>query len=189
LDLSPYPTELIPFQPVDGADTWYGQLFKPIAANPFKAAGIKGFFPIQPFQVLLNLAQTDQCVAFHWPSLSEFNDEIAPFLWSSNDKYWCYLEGDSVTKLPVLTTGPSPAAPHHSVPTVPEIHLLMAAIIKSTDRLYFVSHSIGANDAREWHLARVNCTVIFQVGLSCFIHLNPPCPLLLSPALTVILHI
>ncbi len=26
-DLSPYPPELIPFQPVDGADTRYGQLY------------------------------------------------------------------------------------------------------------------------------------------------------------------
>jgi hypothetical protein len=43
--LSPYPAKLIPFQPVDGADTRYGQLYKPIAAHPFKDAGIKGFFP------------------------------------------------------------------------------------------------------------------------------------------------
>jgi hypothetical protein len=101
------------------------------------------------------LTQTDQCAAFHWPSLSEFNDEIAPFPWSSNDKYWLYLEGDSITKLPVLMTGPSPLAPTHSVPTIPEIHLLTAAIIKSMDRLFFVLHSIGANDAREWRLAQV----------------------------------
>jgi hypothetical protein len=48
-DLSPYPTELIPFQPVDGADTRYGQIYKPISAHPFKEAGIKGFTPTQPF--------------------------------------------------------------------------------------------------------------------------------------------
>ena len=40
--------ELIPFQPVNGADTRYGQLYKPISAHPFKEAGIKGFAPIQP---------------------------------------------------------------------------------------------------------------------------------------------
>ena len=45
-DLSPYPTELIPFQPVDGADTRYGQIYKPISAHPFKEAGIIGFNPI-----------------------------------------------------------------------------------------------------------------------------------------------
>ena len=30
-DLSPYPAKLIPLQPVDGADTRYGQLYKPIS--------------------------------------------------------------------------------------------------------------------------------------------------------------
>jgi hypothetical protein len=80
-DLPPYPTELIPFQPVDGANTRYWQIYKPISAHPFKEAGIKGFTtPIQPFKVATDvLAQTNQCAAFHWPSLSELNDEIAPF--------------------------------------------------------------------------------------------------------------
>jgi len=79
-DLSPYPPELIPFQPVDGADTRYGQIYKPITAHPFKEASIKGFTPIQPFKVAKDvLAQTNKCAAFHWPSLSELNDEIAPF--------------------------------------------------------------------------------------------------------------
>ena len=52
-DLSPYPAELIPFQPVNGANTWYEQLYKPISAHPFKEAGIKGFASIQPFKSLL----------------------------------------------------------------------------------------------------------------------------------------
>ena len=50
-DLSPYPAELIPFEPVDGADTRYGQLYKPIGANSFKEAGLEGFNPPTPFRV------------------------------------------------------------------------------------------------------------------------------------------
>jgi len=124
LDLSPYPPELIPFQPVDGADTRYGQLYKPILAQPFKEAGIKGFTPIQPFKVAKDvLAQTNQCAAFHWPSLSELNNDIASFPWADNSKYERYMSGDSITKLPVLTTGLPPAAPNHSIPSVPAIHL------------------------------------------------------------------
>jgi hypothetical protein len=42
-DLSPYPLELIPFQPLDGSDTRYGQLHKPITDHPFKEAGNKWF--------------------------------------------------------------------------------------------------------------------------------------------------
>jgi hypothetical protein len=152
-DLLPYATKLITFQPVDRADTWYGQLHKQIAAHPFNETGIKGFSPIQPFQVPENLAQNNQCIAFHWPNLSELNDEIAPYPWSSDDKYQRYLEGDSAATLPVLTTGPPPAAPTHSIPTVPEIHLLTAAIIKSMDWLFFISHNIGTNNACKWHLA------------------------------------
>ena len=69
--------ELIPFQPVDGADTRYGQLYNPISAHPFKEAGIKGFAPIQPYKVTSILAITTRCAAFHCPSLSELNDEFA----------------------------------------------------------------------------------------------------------------
>jgi hypothetical protein len=65
------------------------------------------------------------------------------------------MDGDSVAMLPVLNTGPPPAAPIHTIPTIPAIHLLTAAIIQSTDKLFFGSHSIGCNDAHEWHLARV----------------------------------
>jgi hypothetical protein len=45
-DLLPYPPELVPFTPVDGADTCYGQLYKPISAHSFKKARIKDFMPI-----------------------------------------------------------------------------------------------------------------------------------------------
>jgi hypothetical protein len=42
-DLSPYPMELISFQPLDEPDTWYCRIHKPITAHPFKEAGINGF--------------------------------------------------------------------------------------------------------------------------------------------------
>ena len=54
-DLSPYPVELIPFHPVDGLDSRFGQLYKPIALHPFKEAGIKGFTPPKLFKVAANL--------------------------------------------------------------------------------------------------------------------------------------
>jgi hypothetical protein len=49
--LSPYPLELIPFQPIDGADNRYGQLNKIIGEHPFKEAVLKGFTPPTPFAV------------------------------------------------------------------------------------------------------------------------------------------
>ena len=124
------------------------QLNKPISAHLFKEAGIKGFAPNQPFQVASNLAITDRCAAFHCPSLSELNDKFAPFPWANDKEFQQYTHGDSITKLPVMAMGPPPAAPAHSIPKTPAIHLLTAAIIKSVDRLFFVSHSIGANTSR-----------------------------------------
>jgi len=41
-DLSPYPLEMTPLEPLDGADNRYSQLYKPIGASPFKEAGLKG---------------------------------------------------------------------------------------------------------------------------------------------------
>ncbi len=154
-DLSPYPPELIPFQPVDGADTCYGQLYKPISAHPFKEAGIKGFSPIQPHQVLMNLAVTDSCLAFHWPTLSEMNDKIAPLCRESKEEHQRYMDENSITPIPAFSSGPPPAAPVHPIPDIPSIQLLVAAIIRSTDHLFFVSCKFGDNDAREWRLARV----------------------------------
>ncbi len=163
-DLSPYPVKLIPFHPVDGADSRYGQLYKPIGLHPFKEAGINEFAPIKPFKVSANLATTGCCTKFHWPSLSELNDEIAPFRWHDNAEFRRYMDGDSITTLPVLNTGPPPAAPQHTIPTIPAIHLLTAAIIKSLDKLFFVSHSFGSNNAREWCLA----WVAFQDSMSIY---------------------
>ena len=74
-----------------------------------------------------------------------------------------YLHRDSNAKLPVMTMGPSSSAPAHSIPTIPDIHLLLAAIIGSTNKLCFFSHIIGANTSCEWRLARIafNDSVLF----------------------------
>ena len=48
-DLSPYPAELLPLQPLDGADNQFGQINWKITDDPFIQAGIKGFQPPFPF--------------------------------------------------------------------------------------------------------------------------------------------
>ncbi len=50
-DLLLYPPELIPFEPLDIADSRYGQLYKSNGNSPFKEAGIKGFEPPTSFKV------------------------------------------------------------------------------------------------------------------------------------------
>ena len=77
-DLSPYPPEIIPFQPLDGADNQFGQLHKKISDHPYIQAGIDGFTPPQPFQVPLNFidANGPDSLSFHWPTLAELNAEL-----------------------------------------------------------------------------------------------------------------
>jgi hypothetical protein len=101
--------------------------------------------------------------------LSELNNDIAPFPWADDSEYECYIAGNFISGIPVLTAGPPLAAPNHSIPSVPAIHLLMAAIIRSTDCLFFVSHSIGANGAREWRLARVAFNDSVSICPSCML--------------------
>ncbi len=142
-DSSPYPLELIPFEPVEGSDTQYGQLHKPIQANPYKEAGIEGFKPLLPFKVPANYLTTDTALAFHWPSLLELNDKIAPYQWSSEDERRLYRSGDTVSTLPVMYTGPPLAAPTYSLPAIPELTILTWSIIQSSDQFFIISHSVG----------------------------------------------
>jgi hypothetical protein len=105
-NLSPYPIKSIPFKPVDGTDTRYGQLYKPITAHLFKDAGIKGFSPLKRYQITTTLALTDRCCNFHWPSLSKLNNELLPFQWENDNEYRRYIDGESLSTHPILTTGP-----------------------------------------------------------------------------------
>jgi hypothetical protein len=154
-DLSPYPLELIPFQPLDGSNTRYGQLHKPIMAHPFKEAGINGFDPIKPFKISANFLTTDQVSDFHWPSLLELNDDLFPFPWSSEEEQHHYLLGDSILTLPVMYTGPPPSAPTYSTPTITPLSIITRSIIQSFNKLFFISNSIGTNEACEWQLVQV----------------------------------
>ena len=149
-NLSPYPLELIPFRPLGGSETWYGQLHKRITAHPFKEAGITGFDPINLFKTPVNFLRTDQDSDFYWPSLSKLNDDLFPFPWLSEDERCQYLSGDSILTLPVMYTGPPPSAPTYSTPTMPPPSILTRSITQSSNKLFFISNSIGTNEAHEW---------------------------------------
>jgi hypothetical protein len=131
-DLSPYPLELIPFEPVDGCDNRFSQLWRPISKQPFADAGLNGFEPAQPFKVPAHFAaQFSPDDAFHWPSVSELNDELLPFPWLPNERE--ALENDEpYSSEPVMYHGPPPEPPATS-PSIPSISDLVASIIRSND--------------------------------------------------------
>ena len=159
-DLTPYPSELIPFEPVDGADTRYGQLYRPIGANPFKEAGLKGFEPPTPFQVALHFLDVGDFKDFRWPTLSELNDDLDPYPWRNDDERRLILSDDPPVITPVMYNGPppSPPAPHDHTSTPPTITELAPKIIASSDKLFFIAYNLGSSTCREWSLVRVAFT-------------------------------
>jgi hypothetical protein len=85
-NLFPYPLELILFQPLDGADSCYSQLYKQFGNAPYKEAGIDGFKLLQPFAVPAHFSCQGNFKDFYFPTLSELNDEFDPFPWVDDDE-------------------------------------------------------------------------------------------------------
>ncbi len=110
---------------------------------------------------------TDQFSQFHWPSLSELNDDLSPFPWLSEEEQRHYLSGDTISTLPVMYTGPLPSAPTYSTPTILSLSILSRSIIQSSSKLFFISCSIGTNDAHEWRLVQVELQASMSLYPSC----------------------
>ncbi len=154
---TPYPTELIPFEPINGPNTQYSQLHKAIDPHLFKEAGISGFLPLQQFKVPAKFLNIGNHTDFQWPTLSELNNNVDKFPWSSDEERRKYFEDDTSFSPDVMYTGPPPEPP--VLPLVPEqstpsITSLVQLIILSPDKLFFISHSIGSSH-QEWHLVHV----------------------------------
>ena len=151
--LSPYPLELVPFTPLDGPDNQFGQLYKPISAQPFAAAGINGFEPIQPFKLPIHYASVIDTSRIHFPSLSELNEEFQPFPWKPGEEDSLFVCNDDPTTS--LYTGPPPAPPAPTIFSIPTASELIASIIRSDDKLFFIAWQPPNSATREWRLARV----------------------------------
>jgi hypothetical protein len=147
-DLTPYPAELIPFKPINGPDSQYSQLHKAIDPHPFKEAGISGFLPLQPFKVPVKLLNGGNHTDFWWLTLSELNNNVDEFPWSSDKECCKYFADDLPFSPDVMYTGPPweppmlPLVPEQSTPSITSLAPL---IILSPDKLFFISHSIGGS--------------------------------------------
>jgi len=153
---------MIAFQPLDGADNRYGQINKPIAAEPFASAGLKGFYPSNPYQLEATAASNllTPIEPFHWPTLSELTDNFLQ--WEKDKSYQRCKRAEFEAHfewvpnlLHGIAPGPSPAAPQVSIPASPSLEALHAVLVLSDDKLSFISVSIGLN-IREWRLAQLD---------------------------------
>jgi hypothetical protein len=166
-DLLPYPPELLPFKPLDSADSRYGQLYKPIGKSLYKEAGIKGFTPPCPFQIASTITTKGNYRDFHFPTLAELNEEICPFLWTDDNKRIRVMSGNKIEEPPALYNGPPPSRAMPSLPSAPPISSLIASIINSSDHLFFILHFLGNLSTCEWQLVRVAFSDITLLSPSC----------------------
>jgi len=155
--LSPFPLPLIPFEPVDGPDNRFGQINKPIGKEPYVQAGLEGFAPLRSFvpPPSSHYACGQHPTPFHWPSLSELNDELFPFPFTSGEKELVDEEPE-IDSHPTMYTGPPPTLVQPTPPKIPSASSLAAKIVKSAGRLFFISHEIPSSERREWRLVRVH---------------------------------
>jgi hypothetical protein len=163
-DLSPYPAELIPFRPLDGADNQFGQLYCRFKEHSYREARINGFTPPMPFVVPTRFLTTDNALQFTWPTLAELNAEMLldlGFDWGVDVDI-----GDSTIHSPGLYTGPPPATAPCSIPATPPASILAQQIIHSANKLFFISWKIGFS-VREWRLIPVALSATTSSYPSC----------------------
>jgi hypothetical protein len=166
-NLSPYPPELLPFEPLDSADNRYGKLYKLIGKSPYKEAGLEGFMPPHPFQIASHYVTKGDFRDFHFPTLAESNNELLPFPWTDDAERLRILSGDNIEEPPVLYNGPPPSCNVPNPPSAPPISSLIASIINSLDRLFFILHSLGNPSTCEWRLVCVAFSDSTALSPSC----------------------
>jgi hypothetical protein len=165
-DLSPYPAELLPLHPLDGADNEYSQINKKILDNPYIQAGIKGFTPPTPFRVPSNFLSTDTSLGFHLPTLAKLNEDLFPCHWDFDTDLPKHQDDDKAIPSPGFYTRPPPSTLTYSAPDIPPANVLAQRIIASQDRLFFIPHAIGSGDVCEWRLVRVAFEATMSLYLS-----------------------
>ena len=167
--LSPYPRELLPFAPIDGADNRLGQIYTPIQADPYKNAGISGFKPVQPINfTLFNVDANSSHI--HFPTLDELNAEL--YDWHPGEREAVFADDSLCQQLDIFassvaTSGPDPPTPAPATPVAPTAIDLMAQIYTSTDRLFFIAHTVPGSDVAEWTLVQVDLPLSMREHPAC----------------------
>jgi hypothetical protein len=166
---------------VDGCDSRFGKLNKPLSDDAYKAAGIDGYLPPQPFVAsrratfsdddlpqssshvsaashLIDFGVDDDGVEIlHFPTLWELNSELGLCDESTLDTFLDDHSPLAAADAPTLTT----------VTPTPTASQLAAKLVASTARLFFISWKAPGSSRREWHLV--------QAQLDSSLSLNPGC--------------
>ena len=165
--LSPLPQSLIPFPPLNGPDNSFQQLHKKYKDHPFLDAGIHGFEPTQPWQTAnLSFLQEPE---YHFPTLAELNADLNSDNSISNpvlDNSQVLGTSPSINKLIRTDHSNEPIAPFLLLGTTKSLSGMIAKIIQSEDKLFFVNYI--HNGRKEWNLVQLNLSLTLVKSPSVF---------------------
>ena len=150
---------MIPFQPIDGPDNRYGQIYTPMRKNPYSEAGIKGFHSTEPFKPaefsVMSAIPSDDDI--HFLTLAELLAEC--FEWHEGEESTVLADDSLCEEIELfhanVLTSPCPPTTTPSAPPVPLIGPLVASLLASDDKLFFISHRVPGSGVTEWSLVRI----------------------------------
>jgi HKD family nuclease len=152
-DLYLSPQSLIPHKPILSSDTNFGNLHKKTVPHPYKVIGVEGYEPSQPWAqsaeaTQLNLALLENIPTF--PTVQEMDNEFDGWPESGNP----FINKDAVS--PAI---PEPVQANISIlpNSIRTRATIIADLIRSDDKLFFVAYSQERSQARkEWKLVKID---------------------------------
>jgi hypothetical protein len=176
-DLYPCPQYIKPFPHVKSSDYNFGNIHKGITPNPYENAAISAFDPAKPWAA--PAAYADVLIE-PFPSISEMDAEYDSWPESGNpfshdETAFTCGQGN---KAPVLTTGYTNLDSPDQTNT-PSLQLLqtstairpfsqfVADIIRSEDKLFFITHSPANQSRREWKLVQLDFLSTMKLHPQC----------------------
>jgi hypothetical protein len=156
------PQSMIPHPPIHSSDQAYSDLNKKTTLQPYKIIGIEGYLPAQPWgapaaAAKLNLAALEDVPPF--PSLQELDYEYDGWPESGNP----FIERETPA-----TPKPNPNEIMTLPVTIRSFSTVIADILKSEDKLCFISYSqMRSQKRKEWKLIRVDLKPSLQQHPRC----------------------
>ena len=96
------------FEPIDGSNNCYSQLYCTITKSPFEAAAIKGFTPAKVFKASTNYVAVQE--EFQWSTCQELDKDLNPFPWFRGKRERIESTEDQNTATVMYTSQPAKAA-------------------------------------------------------------------------------
>jgi hypothetical protein len=176
-DLYPCPQYIKPFPHVKSSDYQFGNIHKGITSHPYQNAAISEFNPATPWAAPAAYADL---VMEPFPSLTELDagydswpESGNPFL-HDETAFPCGLRH----KAPIPTTGytnlasldPATLSPLQLLSTSTTdrtFSKLVADIIGSNDKLFFIAHSPANQSRREWKLVQLDFITTMKLHPGC----------------------